>query len=532
MSMANSDRPSRFSRLSFDEAWERFEAYEAQYGEGHALLACHAAFPMIVSSELVNLIHINFLDDAGIPWMAEPDFLLSTLCKRLGNGLYQVDPVMRQVLQIELPGFVKDAQARLDRLANFLLVYSDHTRGRSQRPEVLRAHRWIAYAYRQPQRVLDEMVALLTRDVPQEAGYTAAGTPLAQQLQVATLLEVVRDPIEARLTETMRTTFEQLLETSAVIAHYWYRDAEAAESLLNRAEDNPLLAHVVANLGGTTQKEEAITPGLTVDTPPPSEIELSKPIPQPGSPIDSEILDGQLFVDRVALRHALAALFEEAGQKILIVNGPPGSGKSYTYVLIRFVENKTGLFRSIYIDFAELPYSGLYPDDSVRQIAYAMGWDLSTMPQQIGLEARWVNELATWVVGQTSNMAVPLWIVLDGADQVQLPVATHDFIWKLAENIDMRRLNMRLVLLGYSGTLPRLLQMHIIHIELVPLTRQEVYTFLKQWTSAQGIQNDETLGLSANLISDALEQDQGSLHRLSSLLRVVLEQLRDNKEGA
>src|SRR5579871_1042559 len=78
--------------LPVELAADEIVAFEKRFGSQHLWLACHAAFPLVLTPELINLLRNNFLDDRGIPWIAEPDFLLSPLCRPIGEGLFEVEP--------------------------------------------------------------------------------------------------------------------------------------------------------------------------------------------------------------------------------------------------------------------------------------------------------------------------------------------------------------------------------------------------------------------------------------------------------
>ena len=67
--------------LPQDAAIRYILGFERRFGAQHLHLACHAAFPLLITPKLLNLIHINFLSRENIPWIAESDFLLSPLCR-------------------------------------------------------------------------------------------------------------------------------------------------------------------------------------------------------------------------------------------------------------------------------------------------------------------------------------------------------------------------------------------------------------------------------------------------------------------
>jgi hypothetical protein len=216
--------------LSSEQAEKQVLAYYRRFGPDHVLLACHAAFASIVSPEIVNLIHLNFLDGFSIPWLAEPDFLLSTLCRPLGEGAYEVVPSIREQLLRHLrEERDPDIEARL---ADFLLAFLDSPRGRQQRPQYQLTQRWIALAYLDPHGLLQEMTALLEENLDSKPAVEGL---LSRHIQIATMMEVLRDPLTAGLPEK---DYREITETAELLAHYWYVD----KTVVSKTDTRPAAA--------------------------------------------------------------------------------------------------------------------------------------------------------------------------------------------------------------------------------------------------------------------------------------------------
>lgn len=191
-------------------------AFERRFGIKHLRLACHAALPLIVSPELLNLIHINFLDGEEIPWIAEADFLLSRLCRPLDDGLYEVEPGAREVLLVELKN--QFGSRRPLELANFLRAHSNENPDWTSRQNVIQTHQWIAGAYIEPNSVIDEMKSILERSISTDED-TSIG--LASQIHVANMLEIALEPLELG---DRHTDLQQLVNDSRMLAHGLYGD--------------------------------------------------------------------------------------------------------------------------------------------------------------------------------------------------------------------------------------------------------------------------------------------------------------------
>src|SRR5947209_18966322 len=105
--------------LPLDLAIQRVVKFEREFGKAHFTFAYHAALPSILTPELVNLIRINFLEHS-VEWIAESDLLLSSLCLPINQGIFEIEPQVRQVLLVALQ---TDSNYRLERLkeiAHFL----------------------------------------------------------------------------------------------------------------------------------------------------------------------------------------------------------------------------------------------------------------------------------------------------------------------------------------------------------------------------------------------------------------------------
>jgi tetratricopeptide (TPR) repeat protein len=193
-------------------------AFERRFGSKHLKLACHAALPLILSPELVNLIHLNFLEGEGIPWVAEVDLLLSPLCRPVDEGLYEVEPAIREVLLVELEN--QFSWERPFELANFLQFYLANKTGLKLRPEIIQTQRWIAQAYIDPDKLVEALNNWLESSLSQEDNRLG----LPEQIQLITSLELLAEPLE--LTNQL-TEYQKIANNSRVLAQILYGDEQA-----------------------------------------------------------------------------------------------------------------------------------------------------------------------------------------------------------------------------------------------------------------------------------------------------------------
>ena len=197
-------------------AAQQVVAYERRFVSGHKYLrlACHAAFPSILTPELLNLIHINFLDDENIPWVAEADFLLSPLCRQIDEHIFEVEPGIRNVLLIELENLF--GSQRLLELAYFLRAFLHEKPDKSQQQYITRTHRWIAKAYIEPDKLIREITSLLEETIALD---NESAHELPEQLQIHSIIELAKEPLKRA---NSRVEFQSLLESSNILARLTY----------------------------------------------------------------------------------------------------------------------------------------------------------------------------------------------------------------------------------------------------------------------------------------------------------------------
>jgi len=167
-----------------DLTTRRLQAFEQRYGSLALDLACHAAFPLALTPDLVYCLRENFVREC--PWYAAADVLLSGLCSPIGYDLYEIEGLTRDRLLRRLcQEFGED---RLYQLEDFMVAYIGHRLQVEPRARVLslgdRPH-WTALACLRS----DEAV----RAIEQELRRVIAGSDPRERLRLAYLVERTAD---------------------------------------------------------------------------------------------------------------------------------------------------------------------------------------------------------------------------------------------------------------------------------------------------------------------------------------------------
>ena len=130
-----------------EKAKDKIIRFAQKWGREHLDLAYHAAFPLAITPELLYCLRENFLPQC--PWIAVADLILSPLCDPVGDELYEMDGMVRDLLLKSLATDIRFEHKRLRQLADFMGDYIE-----AQLPTSPRADRdlgktpeWVALAY-------------------------------------------------------------------------------------------------------------------------------------------------------------------------------------------------------------------------------------------------------------------------------------------------------------------------------------------------------------------------------------------------
>ncbi|MBD1944366.1 DUF1822 family protein [Coleofasciculus sp. FACHB-712] len=198
-------------------AVKRIEGFAKQFGEAHRSLARHAAFPLVLTPDLLYQIWANFVPEG--PWTAVAHVLLSRLCRQVGYEMYEMDISDRNLLLRELKE--QFGQERLDKLGEFLLDYVAQrlTEDDPDTQDLREAQEWTALAYTQPTEAANELAEALSLRVKQE--------DMAEVFRLASLVETLAEPL-------IEAGFEPLLIYGRGVGNFFRGEFVAAATEFNK----------------------------------------------------------------------------------------------------------------------------------------------------------------------------------------------------------------------------------------------------------------------------------------------------------
>ncbi len=208
-------------------ARRRIEAFERRFGKTHLIFACHAAFPLALTPDLLYKLWANFQRDIhgfvlGIPWVAVADLLLSSLCDEVGRELYEMDTAVRNSLLNRLKENDNFGPQRINELSDFLLVYV-RQQLQSNDQEVrdfAQAQRWTALAYARPSEAARELTLALKNAYQQDR---------SEVVRMASLVETFAEPL---------AEFEPLLVYAREIGKFAPSASVGAVTEVSKASNN------------------------------------------------------------------------------------------------------------------------------------------------------------------------------------------------------------------------------------------------------------------------------------------------------
>ncbi|MFG2869454.1 trypsin-like peptidase domain-containing protein [Streptomyces sp. NPDC048338] len=168
----------------------------------------------------------------------------------------------------------------------------------------------------------------------------------------------------------------------------------------------------------------------------------------------------EVFIDRAELREKLRGFVDDPEQTVLVVDGEPDSGRSYTYRLIRHLGQHCG-FRPVRVTLSRTSTAARLVE-RLEQFTAGPGTPaLPLNPTQLNDPLPSVDDAVHRIVSRATAAEERFWLVLDDCDRLDPNADVWDCIGKLAlaiyEHTPVQEDAVpRLVLLGYSSTMRQL----------------------------------------------------------------------------
>jgi hypothetical protein len=218
--------------------------------------------------------------------------------------------------------------------------------------------------------------------------------------------------------------------------------------------------------------------------------------PNPQNCLLDNLLTGNFpFINRTILRSKLTSLLNPHGAPLFVVNGQPGSGRSYSRNLIEHCYVRANPFQHVPIVpqlDPQLAKEAL-PEDLAVEIVNGMGLE----PNRQSLPARdrsvtinqYGKRLAIWLLEHIkADDENVYWIVLDGYGCDELYDWTRSFISSLAVKITvgLYRQKVKLILLNYPRTKLEAVEDHCDEEVIQTVTVGDLRAYLGWWYHSKG----------------------------------------------
>jgi hypothetical protein len=191
-----------------------------------------------------------------------------------------------------------------------------------------------------------------------------------------------------------------------------------------------------------------------------------------------------VLINRKPLRDALAALEDSSGSRVLIVDGDPQSGKTYSVHYISFLSSARRTFRCAYIDLERVPRNPEKNKIEATNLGDAIGLALLARKYEDPSDynqTTWLDRYCGWLERELPENPV-FWLVIDNFVKVPLEESALDLVTELAMRTYRNLHSVRLVLLSYGDV--NLLQSRVVgaveYERIGPIDEMEIKRFFAQ----------------------------------------------------
>lgn len=234
------------------------------------------------------------------------------------------------------------------------------------------------------------------------------------------------------------------------------------------------------------------------------------------------LMKSHYFINRHRLRNEVCDISDEQGPRVLVVNGPARSGRTFTAsYIVHYCDLHGG---NCYLVELKRRHLGESPLKLVKLMAASFQWNASTIPIQHAQATQWVEELGEWVAGNVRNSQETVWLIFDDANAPGLDQLMREFIVYLADKtFDIPQL--RIVLLAYAEPMLGPARMRMREESVLLPTKHDVRSFLADLCIVKNIDVDEPVldELSEQIWSSLPVEYDRVLESLPATIRVAME---------
>ena len=212
------------------------------------------------------------------------------------------------------------------------------------------------------------------------------------------------------------------------------------------------------------------------------------------------------FLNRKKTRRAielfsfhLQSAINPPGARVLIVNGPASSGKSFTYHYILYVNSilQNLNFRIAWVDYKKQINNRFGPEELIRALIDQVepDWDRTLPELDAQQPARWLLELTQRLTEAVIKNGTTWFIVLDNFDAPTVPRETLDLIQRIAaaatgeDPLGGADDSLRLVLLGFNELIANF-KNRVVTDKIGPVSRDDVKNYLVDYARYRRKENE------------------------------------------
>ena len=156
------------------------------------------------------------------------------------------------------------------------------------------------------------------------------------------------------------------------------------------------------------------------------------------------------FFNRKNLREVVKEFVHNPRSRVLVVNGEPKSGKSYSRWYFSHLQDEK-CFKLEWFDFTRFEEPKITWELIAQELDQRLGLNHFNSNKKNNSK---VSAFCNIFAQKVANSDKHLVILFDKCNRVEFQENVHDFIGKLAEDLEMQSQNTFLVLSGYNHSLP------------------------------------------------------------------------------